>query len=269
MLAADRNEEVERLKNESLGDLLKTVARSRGVTEITPLTSVGPEAYPERMGLVGSAASAAAADIDGLPQFHGDTRMEGYVVRGKVVTTGVVKAYVLEQVAAGKGLPAIVDENRRVRFPSLFTLRRWVTSDAAFGEAYREAKFIRGERLGEQALDEALAADETTAKVAKLKHEALSRHAARLNHEYQDKQVVENKIDPIQAMPMTDAVTRLQALLSIPEVARQLKLQGVPVTIDAETPRIVITKPYEDPLDAATPELDATDVKELNFEEEE
>lgn len=269
MVWPDSPDEIERLKNQPLDEVLKGLARARGVTTVTPITSVGPEAYPERMGSPHTISAEASADLDGIPEFRGDTHMEGYVIRGRVVPNGTVKAYVLEQVAAGKSLPSIVDENRAVRFPSLFTLRRWVSSDPAFNAAFKEAKLIRGERLGEQALDEAVNAVESNAKSAKLKHEALSRHAARLNPDYQDKQVVETKLDPIQTMPMQDAVMRLQALLSIPEVARQLKMQGLPVTLEAETPRIAITKPYEDPMDAATPEFDPANVKNINFEEEE
>ncbi len=241
--------------DEELLSALERVQRAREASVHTPIpaTSVGPEAYEAHMGLAGPTAEAAK-DLDGMPTIE-DSRLSGYVLRGRVVPNADIKRFIVEQTAAGVSLPAIVDAASATRFPSLFTIKAWLAQDQQFSDAFKLAREIRGERLGEQALEVALAAEEETVKSAKLKHEALSRHAARMNREFQDKQVIETQQDPIAVMPLAAAVERLKALMAIPAVAQRVSLPGLPMTLDAEPAvrRLGIVKEYEDPMDAATP----------------
>lgn len=260
-------------------DIKSALARVRAARALDPDTpaalpsvSVGPSEYSEHMAVAGPLAEAKD-DLDGLPAIP-ESGTSGYVIRGRVVSNSEVKRYIIEQIAAGLPLPVIVDAAKSARFPSLFTVRKWLRQDDKFAEAYKMAREIRGERLGEKALQVALDATEENVKVAKLQHEALSKHAARLNRDYQDKQVIEQQVDPITVMPMADAISRLKALMSIPEVARQVSMPGLPATLDGELApgsRLQIVKAWEDPLDAATPlvEEGEPDINHVTYDREE
>jgi hypothetical protein len=262
--------------SEEMKDALRRVQRARisdlpgpvGKDPAPTATQVGPEEFKAHMALEGPTATAVD-DLEGCPVID-DTRQDGYVVRGRVVPNASVKRFIIEQTAAGLALTTITDAASRSRFPSLFTIKSWLRADQAFFDAFQIAREIRGERLGEQALQVALDSEEENVKSAKLKHEALSRHAARMNKDFQDKQVIETKADPIAAMTLAQSVERLRALMSIPAVAQQVALQGFPLTLDAEPARrLGIIPDYEDPMDAATPLILDAPVDLNHYQEEE
>ena len=132
-------------------DIKSALARVRAARALDPdapaalpSVSVGPSEYSEHMAVAGPLAEAKH-DLDGLPAIP-ESGTSGYVIRGRVVSNSEVKRYIIEQIAAGLPLPVIVDAAKSARFPSLFTVRKWLRQDDKFAEAYMGRT---GKRIGE------------------------------------------------------------------------------------------------------------------------
>ena len=81
-------------------------------------------------------------------------------------------------VSEGYSLVEICEDND---FPSLMEVRSWMPNHPSFERDFLDAEKIRGEILGEQALRVAMDSTGHTVAADKLRYEALSKAAARLN----------------------------------------------------------------------------------------
>lgn len=104
-------------------------------------------------------------------------------------------------------------------FPSLIEVRSWMPNHPSFERDLLEAEKIRGEILGEQALRIAIDPDDRNPQSNKLRYEALSKAAARLNSRYQDKQIIQTE-DKTSQMSEEQIAERLRAMMEAsPELA--------------------------------------------------
>lgn len=143
--------------------------------------------------------------------------IEGIGNPGKsfVLSRYEVMEYIIDMVSQGHSLPSIVQWHiDECPFPTVAEIRTWCKMHPDFERELLEADRSRGEHLGELALDVVMEApDEEDPRKTKLKHEALSKHAARLNQRYQDKQV--QQVEDVTAnMTREDLLNRLKSLAS-------------------------------------------------------
>lgn len=129
-------------------------------------------------------------------------------------------ALLIHLVSEGFGLVEICDDGD---FPSLHEVRSWYGNHPSFQRDLEEAEKTRGEILGENALQLALASTNHTVAADKLKYEALSKAAARLNDKYQDKQVVKTE-DATSRMTDEQIRERLRSIMEAnPDLASVIR----------------------------------------------
>lgn len=103
-------------------------------------------------------------------------------------------------------------------FPSLKEVREWCPNHPAFERDLVEAEKVRAEVLDAAALMFAMSDSRDVAR-DKLRYEALSKTAARLNPKFQDKQVVQTE-DKTRDWTEDQIIERLRAMLDAhPELA--------------------------------------------------
>ncbi len=123
-------------------------------------------------------------------------------------------------VAEGYSLAEICGDSD---FPSLKEVREWCPNHPGFERDMLEAEKVRGEILGEQALRVAMDSTGPTVAADKLRYEALSKAAARLNARYQDKQIVQTE-DATGKMTEDQIAERLRAMMEAsPELAEIIR----------------------------------------------
>ena len=91
-------------------------------------------------------------------------------------------------VGEGYSLPAICKDPS---MPTLAEVRAWGKRHPDFTAALKDANETRGMIMGEQALNEVMDHDPSETGAAKLKFEALTKTAARLNNEFKEKAVIQ------------------------------------------------------------------------------
>lgn len=118
-------------------------------------------------------------------------------------------------------------------FPGVHEVRSWYGNHPSFQRDLEEAEKTRGEILGEAALQVAMTTTNHTVASDKLRYEALSKAAARLNERYQDKQIVKTE-DQTNRMTDEQIRERLQSIMDAnPELAEIInpilsnKVEGV------------------------------------------
>jgi len=157
----------------------------------------------------------AAAPVWGPMKGIGNPKFSFYMSRHEIM------AYIVDMISnTGISLPKLVEmhgEDEEMEFPTLQEIRVWCKLHPDFERELYEADRNRGEILGEQALDAVMSAPkDEDPRITKLRHEALSRHAARLNERYQDKQV--QKIEDV-----TDKMSREEMLKQLQGLANKHK----------------------------------------------
>ena len=144
------------------------------------------------------------------------------------------------RVAEGESL---VDICKDTAFPTLREVRGWYRNHPAFLEEMLEAEACRGAILGELALTTVEGEyDKDDVPRRKLQHDAYAKHAARLNTEYQDKQVIKQEgeldrlsQDQLQARlaSLLEANPALKELFEMPRVIQDAEILdasgGLPV----------------------------------------
>lgn len=143
-------------------------------------------------------------------------------------------------VSEGYSLAEICEDND---FPTLKEVREWCPNHPGFERDLIEAEKVRGEILGEMALQVAMGASNQTVAADKLRYEALSKSAARLNQKYQDKQVVQTE-DKTDRMTEEQIRERLVAMVEAhPELAAIItpslglkEREGTEVPPDSDAP---------------------------------
>jgi len=97
-------------------------------------------------------------------------------------------------------------------FPTLKEVREWCPNHPGFERDLIEAEKVRGEILDTLALKVAMDSTNQTVAADKLRYEALSKTAARLNSKFQDKQVVQTE-DKTAHMTEEQITERLRAMM--------------------------------------------------------
>jgi len=134
-------------------------------------------------------------------------------------------------VGEGISLPDLCAQDN---YPTLAETRSWFKRHPDFQHALKEAQVDRGHILGEQALLEVMnTTDVAETPLAKLKHEALSKAAARLNNDFKEKQ-------QIQIEDVTDRMTEDQIIARIKALSTQFpELKTLSVKTACEDAEIV------------------------------
>lgn len=135
-------------------------------------------------------------------------------------------------------------------FPSLMEVRSWMPNHPSFERDLLEAEKIRGEILGEQALRIAIDPEDRNPQSNKLRYEALSKAAARLNARYQDKQIIQTE-DKTNHMTEEQIAERLRAMMEASPELAEIISQVLEMKEGAEAPSLDessegITSPPED-----------------------
>lgn len=135
-------------------------------------------------------------------------------------------------------------------FPSLMEVRSWMPNHPSFERDLLEAEKIRGEILGEEALRIAVTPDDRNPQSNKLRYEALSKAAARLNSRYQDKQIIQTE-DKTNQLSEEQIMERLRAMMDAsPELAEiirpTLEMKGEAEASPLSEPSSEPTSPRED-----------------------
>lgn len=117
----------------------------------------------------------------------------------------VVADLFCQQIAEGKSITKVCAMDG---FPPYTTICRWRRENPGFKEALEEARRDRSEWMRDQALDEALAADEDSAQAQKLKHEAYKWLASTdLPERYSAKTKIEGSLNiPMQLVVNTGII---------------------------------------------------------------
>ncbi len=135
-------------------------------------------------------------------------------------------------------------------FPSLMEVRSWMPNHPSFERDLLDAEKVRGEILGEEALRIAVDPEDRNPQSNKLRYEALSKAAARLNSRYQDKQIIQTE-DKTNQLSEEQIMERLRAMMDAsPELAEIIRptlemKEGAEAPPLSESPE-VITLPPED-----------------------
>ena len=133
-----------------------------------------------------------------------------WVVDGRSFNRYKMMDYIVTRIASGESLPEICSDPN---MPSMLEVYGWADNHPAFVKEMNRAEEVRGHILGEKALQVALDTDRENVSADKLKFEALSKAAARLNSKFQDKQVVEQKDEYASMTPeqVRDRIKRMIA----------------------------------------------------------
>ncbi len=139
-------------------------------------------------------------------------------------------------VSEGYSLAEVCEDND---FPTLKEVREWCPNHPGFERDLIEAEKVRGEILDTLALKVAMDSTNQTVAADKLRYEALSKTAARLNSKFQDKQVVQTE-DKTGQMTEDQIRERLMAMMDAnPELAEIIAPSlGLKVKEGAEAPSV-------------------------------
>ncbi len=141
-------------------------------------------------------------------------------IDGKGYDRYEMMALLVHLVSEGYSLVELCEDND---FPGLMEARSWMPNHPSFERDLLEAEKIRGEILGEEALRIAVAPEDRNPQSNKLRYEALSKAAARLNSRYQDKQVVQTE-DKTNQLTEEQTIERLRAMMDAnPELAEIIR----------------------------------------------
>jgi hypothetical protein len=160
-------------------------------------------------------------------------------VHGKFMNRYEMMSLLVDQVASGVGSLPELCENEG--YPTLKEVRGWYKHHPDFEREMKEAEACLGAIRGEESIrvvanKEGKALDKDEVPGAKLLSETLLKSAARLNPEYQDKQVIKNETE-LDRMTIDQMVDRLNALMeSNPELKGFL---AAPAIKDADVSGVV------------------------------
>lgn len=139
-----------------------------------------------------------------------DAKEKNYKLDGKPADRYEVMEYLVALVSEGMTL---VDLCKEDGMPTLLEVRHWRKWHEAFDKELKEADACRGERLGEEAITQAMdATDDQNAAMVKLKTETLSKAAARLNADFVEKKLVQTE-DLTERQTEAQLIQRYQALV--------------------------------------------------------
>lgn len=180
-----------------------------------------------------------------------------WVVEGRHFNRYKLMDFIVARVGNGESLPQVCASDA---MPSILEVYGWFDNHPEFEKAYKRAEEVRGHLLGEQALKTALDTDRENVAADKLKFEALSKAAARLNTRYQDKVQVQN-VDEFANMSEEQIKNRIRMMLSrSPELSDLVPagvLSGNPTSKETESQDAVLDLPSLDLVQTDTPDEDA------------
>ena len=135
---------------------------------------------------------------------------EVFYLGGQKLSRGQMQEYIVSSVSNGESLPQVCEGEG---CPSVQKVYSWFENYPAFKNDYIKAEEVRGHRLGEKALDIALATNRETVNADKLKVETLRAFAARANSRFTDKiiQVQEDEYRNLSEDQIREKVRRMIA----------------------------------------------------------
>ncbi len=151
-----------------------------------------------------------------------------WVVEGLKFNRYKMMDFIVSRVSNGEPLDEVCGPEE---MPSMLEVYSWMDNHPDFASALKRAEEVRGHRLGEEALRVAMGTDRENVAADKLKFEALSKAAARLNSRYTDKQIIEQRDEysNMTAEQIRDRISRmLQADPSLLEKAQTLGFGNTP-----------------------------------------